>query len=111
MKKQLTIIGLFVAVLCWGASFFSVKHATSQVGVWPFLLYRFGIASSTLVLLFPKKFFKAKASTIWKGGVLGVLLFLTIWTQTEGLQITTAGRSGFITSLYVPFTPLIAWLL
>lgn len=45
-----------------------------------------------------------------RGITLGLLLFLTVWTQMQGLQFTTATRSGFITALYVPLTPLLGWL-
>jgi drug/metabolite transporter (DMT)-like permease len=44
----------------------------------------------------------------WRAGaVLGTLLAIGFATQTVGLQWTTASRSGFLTSLYIPFTPLI----
>jgi len=61
-------------------------------------------------VLFPKKVTSVSMKTIKRGSVLGFLLFLAIWTQTAGLQLTTATRSGFLTALYVPFTPLLAWV-
>ena len=110
IKRNLSTIGLFLATLGWGLSFFLVKKATLVIGVWPFLFWRFAFAVGFMVLIFPKKFFLAKIRLIRRGLLLGILLFLAVWTQTEGLQLTTIGRSGFITSLYVPFTPLFTWL-
>ncbi len=42
---------------------------------------------------------------VWLGVVLAHPLF---WLQTDGMQYTTTAKSGFITGLYVLFTPLIA---
>jgi drug/metabolite transporter (DMT)-like permease len=109
-KKRATG-ALFLASVAWGASFFLVKKATSLVGVWPFLFYRFAIAVVILGLIFPQKIFKARKRLVLRGLFLGVLLFLVLWTQTKGLQETTATKSGFITALYVPFTPIMAWIL
>jgi drug/metabolite transporter (DMT)-like permease len=110
-KHRLSIIGLFIATVGWGASFFLVKKATSEVGMWPFLLWRFGLATTALAILMPRKLTGANRALITKASALGVLLFLAIWTQTQGLQFTTATRSGFLTALYVPMTPIIGWML
>ena len=104
-------IGLFVATLAWGASFFLIKGATAQIGVWPFMFWRFGIASLVMVVLFPMKVIKAKWHTIWRGFISGSLLFSTISLQTYGLQTTSAGKAGFITSLYVPLVPILGWVI
>jgi drug/metabolite transporter (DMT)-like permease len=111
MRKHASAAGLFIATLGWGASFFLVKKATFLVGIWPFLFWRFLLSVILMVLFFPRKFFKPQRSLIVHGGVLGTLLFLAIWPQTIGLQLTTAGKSGFLTALYVPFVPVFGWLL
>jgi drug/metabolite transporter (DMT)-like permease len=40
----------------------------------------------------------------------GTLLAGTFITQTIGLEMTTAAISGFLTGLYVVFTPILGWL-
>ena len=40
---------------------------------------------------------------------LGLLLAVIFWSQTDGMRFTTTAKSGFITGLYVLFTPLIAF--
>jgi drug/metabolite transporter (DMT)-like permease len=42
------------------------------------------------------------------GSCLGLLLVTIFWLQADGLRFTTTSKSGFITSLYVPLTPLLA---
>ena len=44
------------------------------------------------------------------GAVLGVFLFVAFVTQTIGLQWTTPGKSGFITSLYIVMVPFLYWI-
>ena len=56
---------------------------------------------------------RAKGSAIVRRGVidgiwLGMLLVVIFWLQTDGLRLTTTAKSGFITGLYVLFTPLVA---
>lgn len=102
------LAGLFVATIAWGASFFLVKQAVMQIGLWPFMVYRFSLAAIIFLLMFPSKI-KAGKFAVRQGLILGIFLFLALWTQTMGLQYTTAGHSGFLTTLYVPLTPLAAY--
>ncbi len=73
------------------------------------IAYRFAIASlvtAGIVKLRGKALFKD-----FKAGlVLGVLLWLIYLLQTNGLVITTASNSGFITGLYVPLVPVFGLL-
>jgi drug/metabolite transporter (DMT)-like permease len=39
---------------------------------------------------------------------LGVVLVFVFWLQTDGMRFTTTAKSGFITGLYVLFTPMVA---
>jgi drug/metabolite transporter (DMT)-like permease len=41
---------------------------------------------------------------------LGLVLATLFWLQTDGLRFTTTSKSGFITGLYVIFTPMVALL-
>lgn len=46
-----------------------------------------------------------------KAGVLiGVSIMLGYGLQTMGLQTISSSQSAFITALYVPFVPLLQWL-
>lgn len=39
---------------------------------------------------------------------LGLVLVVVFWLQTDGMRFTTTAKAGFITGLYVLFTPLVA---
>ncbi len=45
------------------------------------------------------------------GTVLGVLLFLSYWSNSTGLTDTTASNSAFLTTLYVVIIPFLGWII
>ncbi len=105
-KKRLIVLGLVLATASWGASFFLAKAAIEAVGAWSFLFWRIGLTGLIVGIVFFGKLKSCSVKTIKTSCVLGLTLFLAFFTQVMGLQSITAGRSGFLTSLYVPFTPL-----
>jgi drug/metabolite transporter (DMT)-like permease len=44
------------------------------------------------------------------GMLIGVAIMLGYGLQTMGLQTISSSQSAFITALYVPFVPLLQWL-
>jgi drug/metabolite transporter (DMT)-like permease len=42
--------------------------------------------------------------------LIGVSIMLGYGLQTMGLQTISSSQSAFITALYVPFVPLLQWL-
>ena len=69
---------------------------------------RFCIASVILGAILLARRTPISRQSLQDGAVLGVILVTIFWMQTHGLQYTTTTKSAFITSLYVPFTPLLA---
>ena len=68
-----------------------------------------GTLGLTLLLKYNRVTFER--GSLRDGAVLGVLLVSIFWLQTDGLRFTTTSKSGLITSLYVPFTPILAFFL
>ena len=59
---------------------------------------------------------RAKGIPITRRGIvdgtwLGLVLVIIFWLQTDGMRFTTTAKSGFITGLYVLFTPLVAFVI
>jgi len=108
---------LFLTALIWGLSFVAQRKGMEFVGPFIFNGIRFGLGSISLIpLLFlksnknnTKKISNKKPgiSLIVGSFYLGIVLFLGATLQQIGIINTTAGNAGFITSLYVVFTPLI----
>jgi drug/metabolite transporter (DMT)-like permease len=97
--------------MIWGSTFVVVKDAVAKMPVLDFLAWRFGIATLALVLLRPRSVAKLGRQGFRAGLLLGLALGLGYVTQTYGLRTTPASVSGFITGMFVVFTPLVAGLL
>ena len=102
---------LFVAWV-WGASFAAMKFAIqAKLSVGVMLTLRFAIGALCLGLLLLILRVPVRRSALRDGAILGVLLTAVFWLQADGLRFTTTAKSGFITGLYVLFTPVAGLLL
>jgi drug/metabolite transporter (DMT)-like permease len=105
------VVLLIGVTAIWGVTFVQVQDALALYPLFAFLAVRFAI--STLVLA---PFAWSSLRALPREGVLaglgvGVLLAGAYGLQTAGLDRTTVASTGFITGLYVVFTPLIAlWI-
>jgi len=109
-KTRLAVIALLGVGFVWGAAFVLMKDAIVLQPYMDFLATRFTIAALAMILLRPVVSLRFGAGDLKYGGLIGVVLAFGYITQTIGLELTTAATSGFLTGLYVIFTPLIAWL-
>ena len=109
-KTRLAVLALLGVGFVWGAAFVLMKDAIVLQPYMDFLATRFTIAAIAMILLRPVVSLKFEAGDLKYGGLIGVVLAFGYITQTIGLDLTTAATSGFLTGLYVVFTPLIAWL-
>jgi drug/metabolite transporter (DMT)-like permease len=107
VKSYLSDAGLVYAALIWGSTFFIVKDSLTSVNPVTLVAYRFLIAALLLVpvLLYLKK---PLFHNVKDGIILGVVIAALYLSQTIGLKFTSASNSGFITGLFIVFTPLLA---
>jgi drug/metabolite transporter (DMT)-like permease len=107
----LALVALVAVTAVWGLTFVQVKDAVELYPLFAFLAVRFAIASTTLAL----PGYRRLGALGRRGGVagagLGLLLAAGYALQTAGLERTTVSSTGFITGLYVVFTPLLALLM
>jgi drug/metabolite transporter (DMT)-like permease len=99
---------LILVTAVWGVTFVQVKDAVELYPLFAFLAVRYAIASVALAPPAARRLRSLGRDGIVAGGVLGVLIALGIGLQTAGLERTTVTNAGFITGLYVLFTPLLA---
>ena len=93
----------------WGGSFAAVKYALNGgLGAEALLALRFLIGTAGLGVFLLALRIRPKAREVRDGLWLGLLLTALFWLQTDGLRFTTTTKSGFITGLYVIFTPMAA---
>lgn len=110
-KTSWAIVALFGVTFAWGASFVLMKDAIDQQPVFDFLASRFTLATLVMILIRPQVLKAIDRQILVRGTVLGAMLGLAYITQTIGLELTTAAITGFLTGLYVVFTPLLFWFI
>jgi drug/metabolite transporter (DMT)-like permease len=101
------IIAITAAI--WGGGFPATRIALSggmSVGV--LMSMRFVIAGGLMAIIVRARRVPVLRRGVIDGIWLGVVLATLFWLQTDGMRFTTTAKSGFITGLYVLFTPLIA---
>ena len=109
LRRALGAGALVYAAAMWGSTFFLVKDTLAHVDAIALVAYRFLLAGALLAIVLALRghnLLKGWAHGLW----LGVVLWILYGAQTIGLGITTASNSGFITGLFIVFTPLVAWL-
>ena len=112
-KKMRANILLLLAALFWGSTFVAQRVAAGQIDPFPFQCLRCLLGSLVLYLcvpLFDKYMSRGSWSirSLWVGGILcGLCLFASTNLQQFGIALgTTAGKSGFITALYIVLVPV-----
>lgn len=118
-KKIKATAYLLFATLIWGSAFTAQSIGMEYIGPFTFQTARCLLAVG---FLFPvsrwfekdkQNFFRNWTDPkLWKAGILcGAALFLAAGLQQMGLQYATAGKAGFITTLYIVMVPVIGALL
>lgn len=106
-KAELVLV--FITML-WGGTFLIVHNVMAVSGPMLFVGLRFAAAA----LFVGAVSARALPGLTWlelKAGVLiGASIMLGYGLQTAGLQTITSSQSAFITALYVPFVPLLQWV-
>jgi len=108
-QKSWAVLALVFVAIVWGAGFVLMKDAIDDQPVFDFLATRFTLATLVMIAIRPQVLSAINKQTLFRGSVLGVMLGLAYITQTIGLDLTTAAITGFLTGLYVVFTPLLFW--
>ena len=109
--KILLYLGLLATTAIWGSSFLVMKDSLERQDVNSFLASRFVLAALIMFAFKPKSLSGLDKVFVRRAVLTGVLATGGFISQTFGLTQTTVSNTGFITGLYLVFTPLIAWLL
>ena len=109
LKIRLAPWALLSVSAAWGMAFVVMKDAIERQSVNNFLFTRFSLAVIVMVALKPQVLMKLDRDLIIRAGSAGVFLGLGYIFQTLGLARTGAAITGFVTGLYVVFTPLLAY--
>ena len=115
-KEVKSVFILLLTAAIWGFAFVAQRVGMQHVGAFTFNGVRFALGSLSLL---PVIYFFGKRSkeenkqeadiktTIKSGIIAGSVLFIAASLQQIGLIYTTAGKAGFITSLYIVLVPIL----
>src|SRR5690242_12937119 len=102
---------LLLTPIIWGATFPAGKIALRSLPVLSFMAWSRVLGSLAILALLPiLRRAGGQPAPPWRrivvpGLVLGALMFAGYYLQSAGLARTTATNAGFITGLYIVFTP------
>lgn len=108
---------LLLAAVIWGFAFVAQRTGMAFVGPFTFNAVRFligGLVLIPFILTLDRQRVSAEREivplrnrSLLRGGLIaGTILFAAAALQQQGIAFTTAGKAGFITSLYVVLVPL-----
>ena len=100
---------LFAAAFIWGSSFFVMKDALDALPVQYLLAIRFTTGALLLGLLCGKKWRSFTPDYLWRGAVIGGMLYTAYSVQTYGLALTTPSKNAFLTAVYCVLVPFLYW--
>jgi drug/metabolite transporter (DMT)-like permease len=109
LKIRLAPWALLSVSAAWGMAFVVMKDAIERQSVNNFLFTRFVVAVVVMIALRPQVLKQFDRNLILRAGAAGIFLGLGYIFQTLGLARTGAAITGFVTGLYVVFTPLLAY--
>lgn len=121
-KKFLASSGLLLATLIWGSAFAAQRSAMTGITPLAFIILRnlVGIAALALVIM-ASDYIRHRRLSFWgtatdpaqrrkllTGGIAcGIAIAPAMLTQQLGLLETSAGKSGFLTALYIIIVPVL----
>ena len=108
---NLATLGLLAMTAVWGSTFVLIKDVLARMPVADFLAVRFLLAAAAMLALFARSVLQLGRRQIGRGLLLGLVYGAGQLLQTWGLALIAPSVSGFVTGMYVVFTPILALLL
>jgi len=111
MRKYIGEIGLIIVAIIWGSGFTATAMTLKAYTPYQSMAVRFLIGAIFLAIIFHKQLKAIQQSTLIKGVILGVILYIAFALQTVGLSYTTPSKNAFLTAVNVIAVPIICYML
>lgn len=118
MTRPIAVLLLLTCTALWGLAFVFQKGAMQHMGPLTFSGVRYFLGAFLVLPLALREYRRQKARGLvltrnqWlRIAILSVVFFLGVWLQQAALVTTSVTNGGFITALYVIFTPMVTYLL
>lgn len=109
-RKKTAKLCLILAASIWGSAFVVMKNTIENLPTFYLLAIRFTGAALLLALIFHRKLPKINREYLWRGGLMGLFLWLAYVTQTFGLHSVTPSVNAFLTTVYCVIVPFLYWI-
>ena len=103
-------LALLLTAALFGIAFIFQRHSATAVSALTFMSWRLPLSALMLLAVLALRRRPVWGHWLRDGILCGILMFIGLYSQQWGLAHTTAGKSGFITSLYIILVPLLALL-
>src|SRR5690625_2773640 len=110
MRKYYGEIGLIITAIIWGSGFAATAISLEHYFPYQGMSVRFLDGAVILSVIFYKKIRLINKNILFKGVILGSILYFAFALQTVGLQFTTPSKNAFLTAVNVIIVPLILYL-
>lgn len=111
MKKYIGEILLFITAIIWGSGYIGMKVGLEHLTVFQIMAGRFALATILLAVIFHKNVKLITKRVLWRGIIIGAILFIAFTVQTIGLDYTTPSKNAFLTAVNVMIVPVIAYVI
>jgi drug/metabolite transporter (DMT)-like permease len=118
MPRLLAVAMLLTTTSIWGFAFVAQKSAMDTMGPYTFAAARYLLGGLCILPLALGEWTRRHATALsltprqwWLIAIIIAAFVVGSLLQQVGLQTTTATNAGFLTGLYVIFTPLLAYLI
>ncbi len=119
MSRTLAALLLILCTLLWGIAFLFQKGAMAHMGPLVFTAIRYSIGTLLVAPLALGEYRRRRAAGLhrltsrqwWQVGALLLSFFAGVWAQQAAMQTATVTNGGFLTALYVIFTPIVTFVM
>jgi drug/metabolite transporter (DMT)-like permease len=110
-RRRVAVIALACATAVWGWSYLATVWLLPEMGTTSLVATRFTLAGLLMVAVRPRAVLRLDRRSVAAGLVLACFLGTGTLLQVHGQQYLPASQSGFLTSLFVVLSPLMARVL
>ena len=109
ISHRTAVLTIALVATVWGFGFPMTRIVLDGgLSVGALMSIRFPLAGLLMFAIIRARDIPITRRGVVDGIQLGFVLVLVFWLQSDGMRFTTTARAGFITGLYVLFTPLVA---
>lgn len=106
-KEELFLVAI---TAFWGGTFIIVQYGLKFAEPFFFVGTRFAVAAVLAIIISHDVIRHLTRREVFAGTLIGVCIFWGYSLQTIGLLYIPSSKSAFILALYVPFVPVLQWV-